>query len=241
MVLQERPLHARGQQLARQVAPVLARPKMPEPVEVLLRHARRVVVRHQGSAKVGPHSALVRRAGGGLILIGEGPAVDPRQVADGVERGYEARAVLCPESAVRNQLADLTPAVGGLWEGGKRQAGVLAYPNKEHSPAHLRRAVLRGQQLSACGQIAEPAESVGDLSKEPAAIERRQPRHGLDNQRLGPQSFGDAEELVDKPVSGIGAIALTHDAEALAGRPTNEQVQLAHRDPGGQPHVLGGQ
>lgn len=68
------------------------------------------------------------------------------------------------------------------------------------------------------------------LLKDGAFIQGRQSRHVFDHDGAGPQLFSNTKKLLEQTVAGVPEFPLSNDAEALARRPANQQIQFTGLD-----------
>jgi hypothetical protein len=98
--------------------------------------------------------------------------------------------------------------------------------DEEHTPPHLRDAVLSGEQFGALDVVTGLPKCVADVSEDTARSQCGKASDVLDDEALGFQLFSYADEFPKKTISWIPNLALTNDAKALARRSADEEVQL---------------
>src|SRR5690348_6141718 len=101
-------------------------------------------------------------------------------------------------------------------------AQVLPPPNEEHTPTHLRHAVLRCHQFRAVSGVASRRERRTDAREQRTSVQGRQAWDVLDHHDLRPNVERNSHELPEQAVPGVVYLASPEDAEALARWPADQ-------------------
>ena len=124
------------------------------------------------------------------------------QIADGVADREETGRRFRGDRSVGHEIADTPMTVGRRGEAAVA-AEIPPPPHEENAPTHLRHAILRGEEFREFDVVSGRLECVADFPEDGAARQRGETGDVLDEQYLGPEFLGDADEVMQQAVPGI--------------------------------------